>query len=50
MRFIAFKPYVGPLISNPVKDISDKYELLISENTVIELEMIQKNGVYEKTK
>lgn len=39
MRFITFKPYVGPLISNRVKDISEKYELLISENKVIELEM-----------
>ena len=39
MRFITFKPYVGPLISNRVKDISEKYELLISENRVIELEM-----------
>ena len=39
MRFIAFKPYVGPLISNQVKDISEKYELLISEKKVIELEM-----------
>jgi hypothetical protein len=39
MRFITFKPYVGPLISNRVKDISEKYELLISENKVVELEM-----------
>ena len=39
MRFITFKPYVGPLISNQVKDISEKYELLISEQKVIELEM-----------
>ena len=39
MRFITFKPYVGPLISNRVKDISKKYELLISENKVVELEM-----------
>ena len=39
MRFITFKPYVGLLISNQVKDISEKYELLISEKKVIELEM-----------
>jgi hypothetical protein len=39
MRFIPFKPYVGPLISDQVKNISEKYELLISENKVIELEM-----------
>ena len=42
MRFITFKPYVGPLISNPVKYISEKYELLISEKKVVELEMNQK--------
>ena len=39
MRFIAFKPYVGPLISDRVKDISEKYELLICEKKVIEKEM-----------
>ena len=39
MRFITFKPYVGPLISDRVKNISEKYELLISENKVIELEI-----------
>jgi len=42
MRFITFKPYVGPLISNRVKDISVKYELLISKKKVLELEMNQK--------
>ncbi len=39
MRFITFKPYVGPMISNRVKNFSEKYELLISEKKVIELEM-----------
>jgi len=39
MRFIPFKPYVGSMISNRVKNIREKYELLISENKVIELEI-----------